>query len=54
MGGWIILATGKYWIDPRLSVAIGVLILWSGFGIVRETLNILLEGTPRGIKTGTG
>src|SRR5947207_106493 len=25
-------------------------ILWSGFGIVRETLNILLEGTPRGIK----
>ena len=27
-----------------------MLILWSGFGIVRETLNILLEGTPRGIK----
>ena len=49
-GGWIIMATGKYWIDPVLSVAIGVLILWSGFGIVRETLNILLEGTPRGVK----
>src|SRR4029077_14508385 len=48
--GWIIMATGKYWIDPMLSVAIGVLILWSGFGIVRETLNILLEGTPRGVK----
>jgi cobalt-zinc-cadmium efflux system protein len=50
MGGWVIMLTGKYWIDPVLSVAIGVLILWSGFGIVRETLNILLEGTPRGIK----
>jgi len=50
VGGWAIMATGKYWIDPVLSVAIGVLILWSGFGIVRETLNILLEGTPRGIK----
>jgi cobalt-zinc-cadmium efflux system protein len=49
-GGWAILATGNYWIDSVLSVAIGVLILWSGFGIVRETLNILLEGTPRGIK----
>jgi cobalt-zinc-cadmium efflux system protein len=24
--------------------------LWSGFGIVKETLNILLEGTPRGVK----
>jgi cobalt-zinc-cadmium efflux system protein len=50
LGGWAILATGQYWIDSVLSVAIGVLILWSGFGIVRETLNILLEGTPRGIK----
>jgi cobalt-zinc-cadmium efflux system protein len=49
-GGWAILVTGKYWIDSALSFAIGVLILWSGFGIVRETLNILLEGTPRGMK----
>jgi cobalt-zinc-cadmium efflux system protein len=49
-GGWAILATGNYWIDSVLSVAIGVLILWSGFGIVRETLNILLEATPRGMK----
>jgi cobalt-zinc-cadmium efflux system protein len=49
-GGWAILITGNYWIDSVLSVGIGVLILWSGFGIVRETLNILLEGTPRGMK----
>src|SRR5713101_6181184 len=49
-GGWAIMVTGQYWIDSVLSVAIGVLILWSGFGIVRETLNILLEGTPRGVK----
>jgi cobalt-zinc-cadmium efflux system protein len=49
-GGWAILVTGNYWIDPVLSFGIGVLILWSGFGFVRETLNILLEGTPRGVK----
>lgn len=49
-GGWAILLSGNYWIDSVLSVGIGVLILWSGFGIVRETLNILLEGTPRGMK----
>ncbi len=49
-GGWAILATGRTWIDSALSVGIGALILWSGFGIVRETLNILLEGTPRGVK----
>jgi cobalt-zinc-cadmium efflux system protein len=49
-GGWAILATGQTWIDSALSFGIGALILWSAFGIVRETLNILLEGTPRGIK----
>jgi cobalt-zinc-cadmium efflux system protein len=50
LGGWAIMATGRYWIDSALSIGIGVLILWSGFGIVRETLNILLEGTPRGLR----
>jgi cobalt-zinc-cadmium efflux system protein len=50
VGGWAILVTHNYWIDSALSVGIGALILWSGFGIVRETLNILLEGTPRGMK----
>jgi len=50
VGGWVILVTQSYWIDSALSFGIGVLILWSGFGIVRETLNILLEGTPRGMK----
>ncbi len=48
-GGAGILFTGKNWIDPVLSLLIATLILWSSFGIVRETLNILLEGTPRGV-----
>ncbi len=50
VGGWVILATGQYWVDSALSFGIGALILWSGFGICRETLNILLEGTPRGVR----
>ena len=49
VGAWVILRTGQAWIDPALSFGIGALILWSSYGIVRETLNILLEGTPRGI-----
>lgn len=49
VGGWVILLTGQTWIDPALSIAIGFLILWSSWGIIRETLNILLEGTPRGM-----
>src|SRR5581483_163499 len=49
IGGWAILWTGRNWIDPALSFAIAALILWSSFGIIRETLNILLEGTPKGV-----
>jgi cobalt-zinc-cadmium efflux system protein len=49
-GGWAILLTHQYWIDSALSFGIGALILWSSFGILRETMNILLEGTPRGVK----
>jgi cobalt-zinc-cadmium efflux system protein len=52
IGGFAILLTGSTWIDPALSLAIAALILWSSFAIVRETLNILLEGTPRGISLG--
>jgi cobalt-zinc-cadmium efflux system protein len=48
-GGAGILLTGQNWIDPVLSLIIAALILWSSIGIVRETLNILLEGTPRGV-----
>jgi cobalt-zinc-cadmium efflux system protein len=48
-GGLGILLTGENWIDPVLSLLIAALILWSSYGIVRETLNILLEGTPRGV-----
>jgi cobalt-zinc-cadmium efflux system protein len=48
-GGAGILLTGHNWIDPVLSLVIAALILWSSAGIVRETLNILLEGTPRNV-----
>ena len=50
IGGFAIIWTGLQWIDPLLSVFIGLLILWSGWGITREALNILLEGLPRDMK----
>jgi len=48
-GGAGILLTGRNWIDPVLSLIIAALIVWTSLGIVRESLNILLEGTPRGV-----
>jgi cobalt-zinc-cadmium efflux system protein len=49
-GGAAIAFTGFEWIDAVLSLLIAVMILWSSIGIIRETLNILLEGTPHGIQ----
>lgn len=49
VGGLFIHITGLEWIDPLLSLLIAAMILWSSWSIVRETLHILLEGTPRSI-----
>ncbi len=49
VGGLLIARTDWMWIDPVLSVLIGLLILWSGWNVVRESLNILLEGLPVGM-----
>src|SRR5438876_3319434 len=45
-GAIIIHATGALWIDPLLGLAIGLLVLWSSIGILRESSHILLEGRP--------
>jgi cobalt-zinc-cadmium efflux system protein len=50
IGGAIAIAyTGWVQVDPLLSILIGVLIIWTAWDIIRESLNILLEGLPRGI-----
>lgn len=42
--------TGWQQIDPLLSIVIGLLVVWTAWDIVRESLNILLEGLPRGLR----
>lgn len=41
--------TGSPMWDPGVTIVIGLLILWSGWGVLRETVNLLLDGTPGGI-----
>jgi len=45
----IMLTTGWYLADPILSAGIGLLILWSSWRLLRESVDVLLEATPRGI-----
>ena len=49
VGGFLISLTHLQWIDPVLSLIIAGMILLSSVSIVRETLHILLEGTPRSL-----
>lgn len=46
VGAVVIRMTGAHWIDSLLGLAIGLLVLWSSFGILRESSHILLEGRP--------
>src|SRR5438874_1585218 len=49
IAGAVILLTGWLYIDPILSLGIASLIAWGAWRIVRETVNLLLEGTPSDI-----
>lgn len=46
VAGAVILLTGWLPIDPLLSLAIAAFIAYGAWGIVRETVNLLMEGTP--------
>ncbi len=50
IAGIIIIFTGWTIVDPILACAIGVVILWGAFRIVREASDILLEAVPAGIR----
>ena len=49
IAGVIIFFTGANWLDPLVSVLIGFLILYNAWGILQETIEILLESTPRDV-----
>ena len=49
VAGAVILLTGWLYIDPLLSIAIAAFISYGAWGIARETVNLLMEGTPQGI-----
>jgi len=47
--GIVMFLTGWYQIDPLISIAIGVFILFNSGSIIRDALNVLLEGVPPNI-----
>jgi len=47
--GCVILWTGQQWVDPVMSLAVAVVILWSSVGLLKESVGMSLMGVPSGI-----
>lgn len=51
IAGATIFLGGPGWIDPALSIVIAALVIWSGFGLLRQTTRVLLESAPDDVDT---
>jgi len=49
IGAGLIALTGLQWIDPVLSLGIAVVIVAGTWGLLRDSVNLALDGAPRGI-----
>jgi cobalt-zinc-cadmium efflux system protein len=49
IAGVVVAVTSVTLADPVVSLAIAVLILYSSYGVLRESATVLLEGTPAGM-----
>ena len=52
VAGVVVLATGWAYADPLVSLGIGALVLASSWSVLRDSVTILLEGTPAGMDAG--
>jgi cobalt-zinc-cadmium efflux system protein len=41
--------TGWHWLDPAVSLAIGAVIVWGTWGLLRESINLSMDAVPAGI-----
>jgi cobalt-zinc-cadmium efflux system protein len=46
VAGGLIYFTGAQWIDPAISVAVVLLILWGTWGLLKESLDLTLDAAP--------
>jgi cobalt-zinc-cadmium efflux system protein len=46
----VIMLTGWLWLDPAISLLISAVVFWSGWELARDSVNLALDGVPRGIE----
>jgi len=50
IGGIFIWLFEIYWLDPVITVAVSIYIIWHTWHVLKESLDILMQGTPPGIE----
>ena len=46
----VIMLTGWQWVDPAISLSIAAIVLASGWGLARDSVNLALDGVPKGVE----
>src|SRR5262249_49944564 len=54
VAGIIILLTGWLWLDPAVSLALVVVVVWSTWGLLRDSVLMSLDAVPSAIKPAEG
>lgn len=50
VAGLVMLTTGWYLADPLISVFIGILVLFSSWNLVKDSVSVLMQSVPKGIR----
>jgi cobalt-zinc-cadmium efflux system protein len=50
VAAFVIMLTGWQWVDPAISLCIAAVVLVSGWGLARDSVNLALDGVPKGIE----
>ena len=49
VAGFVMRATQWHWLDPVVSIVIGILIVWGTWGLLRESVNLAMDAVPESI-----
>ena len=50
VAAFAIMLTGWQWVDPAISLCIAAVVLASGWGLAKDSVNLALDGVPKGIE----
>ena len=51
VAGAVIMLTGWLWLDPVVTMVVGIVIVWSSIGLLRDSSKLALQGVPHHIDT---